>query len=270
MEWVIYATVTLAGLFVGSFLNVVIHRGPAMWGLIESDKHARGTLFRPSSRCPGCARRLRFYELAPVLSYAALRGRCRGCSMRISPRYPLVEACGAAAAAFSVAAFGMSFGALFAFLFLCALIALAMIDHETGYLPDAITLPLIVTGLAVNAGGAIFEVAPFGLEALDALMGATAGFAAFWTISILYLRLRGRDGLGLGDAKLLSAIGAWAGWQALAPTILLASVLALASLTLIARGQSLSADTPVRFGPALCVAAAAIFLLPSFAPSLLP
>lgn len=241
-ESVVYATIFLAGLTIGSFLNVVIHRGPAMWGLVDGPN--RGDLVAPRSYCPKCETPLAAMNLIPLLSYFAQRGRCARCGAQISARYPIVEAMGGASALLAVLLFGLSPAALAAAIFGFALIALAFIDAETGYLPDAITLPLMGAGLAANAAS---NFAPF----LDALIGAAAGFVLFWMIGEIYARIRKRDGLGLGDAKLLAAVGAWTGWQML-PVVVFAA--ALGTLAFIALRRGAKPDDAIPFGPGLCAA----------------
>ena len=241
-ESVLIATVFLAGAAVGSFLNVVIFRGPAMWGLVEAPP--RGDLVAPRSYCPACKAPLGFWNLVPLASYFLQRGRCAACGAPIAVRYPLVELLAGMTAIIALLLFGWTLSALLAAVFAMALIALAFIDFETGYLPDAITLPLIAFGLAANAFG-VFS------PAADAVIGAAAGFLVFWAIGAAYQRLRGRDGLGLGDAKLLAAIGAWTGWALLPFVIVIAAALTLAFAAL--RGLARS-DEALPFGPGLCAA----------------
>lgn len=213
-----------------------------MWGLI--DGQPRGDLVAPRSYCPNCKSPLTAAHLIPVASYVAQRGRCAACGAKISPRYPLVEALGGGAALISVLQFGLTPAALAAALFAFALIALAFIDAETGYLPDALTLPLIGAGIAVNAVELFATVG-------DALIGVITGFVVFWAIGAFYARIRKRAGLGLGDAKLLAAIGAWTGWIYLPLVIFLA---ALGTLAAIALRRGVKADDAVPFGPGLCAA----------------
>ncbi|MHA7871672.1 MAG: prepilin peptidase [Hyphococcus sp.] len=249
MYWVILATGGVLGLLAGSFLNVVIHRGPAMWKLVEDDSR-RGDLARPRSYCPACGAQLRAYHLIPLISYIALGGRCASCKAAIPARYPIVEALAAAAGAAAVLIGGAPAPSAAAALYLWMLLALAAIDWETGYLPDALTLPLIVLGLAVNSA-AMFAPLP------DALVGAVAGFAVFWAVGAGFQSLRGIEGLGLGDAKLLAALGAWLGWQALAPVVLIASLVALAGVGVaVLRGGKVMRETALPFGPALAAAGA--------------
>lgn len=241
-ESVVFATIFLAGLAAGSFLNVVIHRGPQMWGLVDGPP--RGDLVSPRSYCPQCGTPLTVANLIPLASYLAQRGKCAKCGAPISARYPIVEALGGAGALLSVAMFGWTLAALAASIFALALIALAFIDAETGYLPDAITLPLIGLGAAANAAG-------FFAPVRDSLIGAAAGFALFWAISVFYARVRKREGLGLGDAKLLAAIGAWTGWIYLPLVIFIA---ALGTLAVLATRRGVKAGDAIPFGPGLCAA----------------
>ena len=241
-ESVVCATIFIVGLTVGSFLNVVIHRGPSMWGLV--DGAGRGDFIAPRSYCPKCQATLSAANLIPLLSYLAQRGRCSRCGAPISVRYPVVEAMGGASALLAAALFGAAPAAIAASIFGFALIALAFIDAETGYLPDAITLPLIGAGIAANAASLFVPLA-------DALIGAAAGFVLFYAIGEIYARLRKRDGLGLGDAKLLAAIGAWTGWPLLPAVVFLA---ALGTLAFVAARRAARPDEAIPFGPGLCAA----------------
>ncbi|HRX39403.1 MAG TPA: prepilin peptidase [Parvularculaceae bacterium] len=264
MQWFIYATALILGLLAGSFLNVVIYRAPAMLGLEGENRRARGDLIAPRSHCPACRTQIRNVDLIPLFSFVALRGKCRACGAPIPLRYPIVELLGAVAALSSIFIFDATLDAGFAALFFLALIALGAIDHETGYLPDAITLPLIALGLAANIYGRFAAIT-------DAVIGAALGYLVFALIAFGYERLRGREGLGGGDAKLLAAIGAWGGWMILAPTVFIGALLALSLIAASSlSGRKLDMTTPVRFGPALCLAGAAAFIalrlgLPLFA-----
>ena len=264
MHWFIYATALTLGLLAGSFLNVVIYRAPVMLGLEKENRRARGDLIAPRSYCPACRTQIRNVDLIPLFGYAALRGKCRACGAPIPLRYPIVELLGALAALSCVLIFGATLNAGFATVFFLALIALGAIDHETGFLPDAITLPLIALGLAANFYGRFTTIT-------EAAIGAALGYAVFALIAFGYERLRGREGLGGGDAKLLAAIGAWGGWMILAPTVFIGALLALSLVAASSlSGRQLDMATPVRFGPALCLAGAAAFIalklgLPFFA-----
>ena len=272
----------LLGLAVGSFLNVVVHRLPLMlerqwWGdvaaqLIDADSYRRvfaaeaperlkmagGTvekaladasplsLSRPASRCPACGHRIRWYQNIPLLSWLALRGKCSACGTGIGLRYPLVEL--GTAALFAAFAFHM--GPQPATLLWCGvvavLLALALIDWDTTVLPDALTLPLLWGGLCAAALG---WLAPLTLQ--QSLQGAVLGYLALWSVYWLFKLTTGKEGMGYGDFKLLAALGAWLGWQAILPIVLMASVLgAVVGLVMKATG-SLRDGRFVPFGPFL-------------------
>jgi len=234
------------GLLIGSFLNVVIHRGPRLWGLVDGDP--RGGLAAPGSYCPACKKPISWTGLVPVVSFLVQRGRCRQCGAPIALRYPIAEALGGVVAVVSVALFGAGWAALAAAVFGWALIALAFIDLETGYLPDAITLPLTAAGIFVNAFMMFIGIG-------DALIGAAAGYLSFRGIGLAFEKLRGKDGLGQGDAKLLAAIGAWGGWMILPTTVLIGAVATLSYiLAAKAFGKKQTMDDPIPFGPGLCLA----------------
>lgn len=250
--WIIAA---LVGAVIGSFLNVVIHRGPAMWGLVDDDGAPRGTLLAPRSYCPHCRAAIPAWRLIPVVSYVLQKGRCAACGGAISPRYPLVELGGVAVALLGLAVYGPTLEAGLAALFGWTLLALAVIDWETGYLPDWLTLPLILIGLAANADASFIDIRA-------ALIGAAAGYLVFRLISWAFVSIRGYEGLGQGDAKLVAAIGAWCGWQLLPVVVFIAaSTTLLAALAIRFTHKSVDATTPLPFGPGLCLAAYAVLLL---------
>lgn len=263
------------GLCVGSFLNLVIHRLPLMlhrqWrreveaqesqsssepipsppdppqASAAKDKEERFNLLWPRSHCPACRRPIKAVENIPVFSWLWLRGKCAGCAAPIGLRYPLVEALSAAAALWAVAAFGFSWLALAGAVYAWALIALAFTDLETGLLPDQITLPLMWLGLLVNLGD--------GLTPLPwAVVGAAAGYLSLWFLYWAFKLATGKEGMGYGDFKLLAAIGAWLGWQALPPVALLAAAAGLLyALTAIILGRQ-TRRQPIPFGPFLAAA----------------
>lgn len=243
----VYLCAGSVGLLIGSFLNVVIHRGPALWRLVDVAE-PRGGLAHPRSYCPSCRKTLSPFELIPVFSFLISGGRCRSCRARISWRYPAIELAGAGAALASVFLFGVTVSAGLFALFAWTAIALAAIDLETGYLPDALTLPLIAIGIGANITGRFSPT-------IDALIGAVVGCGVFYIVSVTFKRVRNVEGLGLGDAKLLAAIGAWGGWIVLAPTVFLAALATLIGAAL-ARvfGIGVERNTELPFGPALALA----------------
>lgn len=249
----LWAIALTGAALVGSFLNVVIHRGPALWGLVERDGQdapaRKGNLAHPRSYCPHCQGPIERRDLVPVVSYLALGGRCRQCRAPIAPRYVLVEIAAIAIAACALALFGFTPAAGLFAVFGWMLLALGVIDLETGYLPDWLTAPLGVIGLLANGAGLFTPLR-------DAVIGAVAGFAIFWAISEGYRRLRGMEGLGLGDAKLLAALGAWLGWAALPFIVFGAAIFTLLAALISSwwNSQKLDAATPLPLGPGLCLA----------------
>ena len=221
----------LLGLLIGSFLNVVIHRLPIMleaqWkaecaeqnGEVSQTTAASFNLLRPPSRCPHCGHAIGWHENVPVLSYLFLRGKCSACKAAISARYPLVEL-GTGVLFFCCAwKWGATPTALLWSAFSATLLALAMIDWDTTLLPDAMTLPLLWAGLI----GAALQWTTVSLAA--AFWGAVAGYLSLWLIYWAFKLITGKEGMGFGDFKLFAALGAWFGWQALVPIILMSSVI---------------------------------------------
>ena len=281
--WLSPWALALLGLCVGSFLNVVAHRLPLMlerewwldmaehqlgdaaaWQRVSGHKSAPAafaqtaqlvadtvdalsplSLAKPASRCPHCGHALRWHENLPLVGWLRLKGRCASCGTAIAKRYPLVE--GATALLF--AACGWKFGAEPTTLLWCAavalMVAMALIDLDTTYLPDDLTLPLIGVGL-IGAGLGWTGVT---LEA--AAWGALAGYASLWLLAYTYKKLRGVQGMGEGDFKLLAGLGALLGWQQLPSIVLLASAVgAVVGIAMIAFGGH-KREVPIPFGPYL-------------------
>jgi leader peptidase (prepilin peptidase)/N-methyltransferase len=252
-----YGFAIVFGLVIGSFLTVVVHRLPIMleraWQAettaVESDVKPkpieRYNLAVPRSACPHCGHVLRPWENIPVVSFLLLRGRCAECHARVSARYPLTELATALLAALSLYAFGPDWIALVAFGLCAMLLAMSLIDFDTRYLPDSLTLPLLWAGLIVNLGDTGF--APLS----EAVIGAIAGYLFLWCVYWLFRLVRGVEGMGYGDFKLLAALGAWLGWEAL-PQIVLVSAIAGAIFGLVATGiGKMRFEEPLPFGPFL-------------------
>lgn len=250
----------LLGLLTGSFLNVVIHRLPRMlearWarecrelsGVPEPVQLDAFNLLTPRSRCPHCGHAIRWYENVPVLSYLYLRGRCSRCKAPIGLRYPFVEMLTATLFAWVGAHHGLSVEALAWCAFVASLIALTFIDWDTTLLPDDITLPLMWAGLCMAA----LEMGTLSLE--TSLWGAVAGYMSLWSVYWGFKLLTGKEGMGYGDFKLFAALGAWFGWQALVPMILMASVIGAVIGIAIKFHGSLREGGYVPFGPFLALA----------------
>ena len=263
------------GLVVGSFLNVVVHRLPRMlerqwqrelsqWQAEQASQGHSGVgdarpqqacvtespapydLARPRSHCPACGHLLTWYENLPLVGFALLRGRCSACRQAISWRYPLVELATALLFAWALERWGLTLTGAWWCAFCACLLALALIDADTQYLPDDITLPFVWVGLI---GAALGLNPAVGLE--SAVWGAVAGYLGLWLVYHAFRWATGKEGMGYGDFKLLAALGAWLGGPALLPVVLLASVGGVAAGLggrLLGR---LQAGQPMAFGPFL-------------------
>ena len=196
--------VALLGLIIGSFLNVCIYRLPR-----------RLSPVRPRSSCTSCGHVLAWYENVPVLSYVALRGRCRGCGAPISVMYPIVEAITGAMFLSAYLLYGPSLVLVVRLIFGCAMIVLFVIDLQHRILPNVITLPGIVAGFVCS----LFV----GPGWLSSLVGIVAGGGSLWVVAETYYRVRHEEGLGMGDVKMLAMIGAFLGWRLVLLTLVLGS-----------------------------------------------
>ena len=252
------ALCAMLGLFVGSFLNVVIHRLPKMmerdWQLQAAELRGEPVphiehfnLATPRSRCPHCGHLITAIENIPLISYLALRGRCGHCGAGIGKRYPIVEVFSALLSGYAGWHFGSGLAAMAALLFIWTLLALAFIDIDTQLLPDDLTLPLLWLGLLFNLGDTFTDLS-------SAVIGAMAGYLVLWAVYWLFKLATGKEGMGYGDFKLLAAIGAWLGWQILPLTLLLSSLVgALVGIALIVFAQH-GRNVPIPFGPYLAAA----------------
>lgn len=256
----LYGTVLIMGLLIGSFLNVVIYRLPVMmersWksDCAECFPEAKlkvddevFNLVLPRSRCPQCHHLIGSTENIPVVSWLLQKGKCKHCACKISTRYPAIELLTGFLSL--VVALFIPFGwpLLFALIFTWVLIALTFIDVDTMLLPDQLTLPLVWLGLLVNLSGMFTSLN-------DAVLGAVFGYLALWSIYWLFKLVTGKEGMGYGDFKLLAALGAWFGWQAL-PVIILLSSFAGAVLGILMMALSKDKKSkPIPFGPYLAIA----------------
>ncbi len=204
--WAVLLVGIVFGACVGSFLNVCIHRIPADESVV-----------RPRSRCPRCGTLIAWYDNIPVVSWLLLRARCRTCAEPISSRYPLIELAAGALAGLALWTFGLTPQALVAFTFTAALLLVTAVDLDHLFIPDEISLPGIVVGLATS-------LLPDGIGVVDSLLGVLAGGGVLWAVAASYERLTGVEGMGFGDVKLLAMIGAFLGWQALPAVLIVASM----------------------------------------------
>lgn len=264
-----YITVTLFGLIVGSFLNVLIYRLPKMmfqeWRTecsrlleIHDDSGQQTEVFNlvtPGSCCPSCNHRITALENIPVLSYLFLGGKCSRCKTHISLRYPVIEILSAISALFMAWHFGWSVQAFLAILLGWALIVLAAVDIEHQLLPDDITLPFLWLGILAN----LFLQEPF-TDIQSSIIGAVAGYLSLWSVYMLFKLVTGKEGMGYGDFKLLAMLGAWLGWQMLPLVIVLSSLVgAVAGITLMCF-KNHDRSVPIPFGPYLAAAGWVAFL----------
>ena len=259
-----YPVVAGLGLLVGSFLNVVILRLPRRlewhWKRDSREILELPEIYDPPppgivverSHCPHCKHTLSWFENIPLISWLALRGRCRHCKAPISAQYPLVELVTGLLAVAAVWRFGFGWQGFGAALLSCFLVALSGIDLRTRLLPDQLTLPLMWLGLIASLDNLYMPAKP-------ALLGAIAGYVSLWVVWWLFKQITGKEGMGHGDFKLLAAIGAWVGLKGVLPTILLSSVVGavIGSIWLGMKGRDRA--TPIPFGPYLAIAGWIVF-----------
>lgn len=257
----LFGSAFVLGLLLGSFLNVVIYRLPIMMereykrdfhSYFETDLdpaerkelEAPFNLILPHSHCPNCDAEIKPWHNVPLVSYLMLGGKCRFCGKAISKRYPVVELVTGILTAIVVWQLGFTWQALAGCVFTWALVALTGIDFDKQLLPDNITLPLLWAGLSINLWDVFVPLQ-------DAVVGAIAGYLALWAVFHIFKLVTGKEGMGVGDFKILAAIGAWFGWQMLPLVILLsAAVGAVAGLTwsvIAGRDRNL----PIAYGPYL-------------------
>ncbi len=247
----------ILGLLIGSFLNVVIYRVPKMmerqWA--EECAELTGTptaptekfnLLTPRSRCSNCGHQIQWYENIPVVSYLFLRGKCSACAAPYGVRYPLVELVTGGLFFFCAWRWGWTPTALVWCGFSAALLTLAMIDWDTTFLPDDITLPLLWGGLIAAA----LQWNP-AVDLPTALWGAVGGYLSLWGVYWAFKLATGKEGMGYGDFKLFAALGAWFGWPALIPIILMASVIGAVIGLVMKFSSGLREGGYVPFGPFL-------------------
>ncbi|WP_421261722.1 prepilin peptidase [Aeromonas jandaei] len=260
LPWLYFSLVFLFSLMIGSFINVVIHRLPIMlereWQAEyrsyftpdeEQATEPRYNLMVPRSACPHCGHAITAQENIPLLSWLWLKGRCGECQAPISARYPLVELLTALLSVAVAMVISPGWDTLAALLLTWVLVALTFIDLDKMLLPDQLTLPLLWGGLLFNLSGGFAPLA-------DAVIGAMAGYLVLWSLYWAFKLLTGKEGMGYGDFKLLAALGAWLGWQALPIILLLSSLVgAIIGISLIALRKHHQGN-PIPFGPYLAIA----------------
>lgn len=255
------ASAAVLGLLVGSFLNVVILRLPLrMQWQWERDAREVLALEAPAatesappgivverSHCPKCGHQLAWWENIPLLSFLALGGKCRGCKAKISWQYPAVEALTGVLFALIVWRYGITWQAGALLVVTGFFVAMSGIDARTTLLPDALTLPLLWFGLLVS-------LVPLFVSPADAILGAAVGYLSLWSVYWGFKLLTGKEGMGFGDFKLLAAIGAFCGWKAILPVVLMSSIIGAIVGVLLIAIQGRDRATPIPFGPYLAAA----------------
>ncbi len=255
------ASAALVSLLVGSFLNVVIDRLPKamqkewqqdcrlLLSLDEEQEQATSpaiaSIAWPASHCPSCETPLKSWHNIPVISYVLLKGLCAFCKGRISPRHPTVELLTAILGLCVAWVLGPTLHGLLGLVLMYFLVAMSFIDLDHKLLPDQLTLPLMWLGLIINTFGTITS-----LE--FAVWGAIAGYMSLWFVYWGFRLTTGKHGMGYGDFKLLAALGAWMGWQALPMIVLIAAVAGIA-VGVLARLNNKTTDPLIPFGPFLSV-----------------
>ena len=242
------------GLLFGSFLNVVIFRYPNLlkyqWSAqshewLHKTEYAEpkpAGMNTPASHCYSCNTPLKPWHNIPVLSFLWLRGKCAYCKATISLRYPLIELLSAVLSACVVYRFGWSIEAGFGLILTWVLLALSGIDIDHQLLPDDIVLPVLWLGLGLS-------LVPVFATPTDAIMGAIAGYMAFWLVFQIFKRLTGKEGMGHGDFKLLALFGAWFGWQYLPQIILMSTLVGSLLGVLLILFKVNTRDKTIPFGP---------------------
>ena len=252
----IYIISGVFGAIIGSFLNVVIHRVPREESIVF-----------PNSRCPSCSAAIAFYDNIPVLSYVVLGGRCRGCSIRISPRYPAVEL--VTAVLFVVVTWhdGISVALPFDLIFMTAIVALVFIDAEHMILPDVITYPGMAFAVAARIAIPLLTKTPhfddvpslmqgtlagmpiWVVSLVGAVIGALIGGGSLWLMGWTWEKLRGIEAMGLGDVKMMFMVGAYLGWRLTILTIFVGVLSgSLIGIVLMARQRERDMQMLLPFG----------------------
>ncbi|WP_136255173.1 prepilin peptidase [Onishia niordana] len=250
--------VIVLGLCLGSFLNVVITRLPVMlmhgWRSearealeLEEESTATFNLITPASQCPACNTPIAWHDNIPLIGYIKRRGQCANCKQHISLQYPLIELAGMALIVAVLGIHGASLQSVFLAGACLSLLVLAVIDFRTQLLPDIITLPLLWVGLGYQL---LFQ--PLMLHA--AVIGAMAGYLSLWSFYWLFKLVTGKEGMGYGDFKLLAALGAWLGWQALPMMLILSAGVGALVGILVQLAVPRLRGAPMPFGPFLAMA----------------
>ncbi len=255
--------VVVLAMLLGSFCNMLIYRLPLIIlgrqidteftpkNSLLSGKATSLTLWQPGSHCPSCGKGLGLRDLLPILSYLWTLGKCRHCEASIGRRYLFIELFSVFHALTLLFSFGPTLYSLCIYGFILILLAMTIIDFEHQLLPDELTLPLLWLGLLVNSYDIFTSL-------YAAVWGAAIGYCGFWLINAFFKLIRGLDGMGAGDFKLLAALGAWLGIDSLPLIVLYASVIGIAMGLILILTRGHNQHTPIPFGPALALAGAVL------------
>lgn len=248
------------GLLVGSFLNVVIFRYPKRlkyeWTVqsrewleitAPTDETPPPGLVHPPSHCGHCGAQVKPWQNIPVISFLLLRAKCGACGTSISWRYPIVELLTGVLSAILVYKFGWGLQSLFGLILTWVLVALTFIDFDHKLLPDDIVLPTLWLGLVINLWGVFTDTR-------SALIGAIVGYLIFWAVFQVFLKLTGKEGMGYGDFKLMSLLGAWLGWHYLPQIVLISTLVGSVFGIAIMLKQRAGGDLAIPFGPYIAIA----------------
>lgn len=253
-SWAFWTLIIVLGLAFGSFLNLVIYRLPIMleneWKregfikkyLLPLAKEKTFNLAFPPSHCPKCKHEIPIWCNIPIVSFLILRGKCFHCKTAISMRYPLVEMLTCLASVLVAWRFGVTWQTFYLLPLTWCLIALTFIDIEHFILPNIITIPLLWLGLISNLGSLFTTIE-------EAILGAIFGYIFLWVAAKIFKMVRGFDGMGYGDFKLLAVFGAWCGWRALPEIIFLAAILGITIGGAVLLWKKQSFKNPIPFGP---------------------
>jgi leader peptidase (prepilin peptidase)/N-methyltransferase len=237
MDPLLYIVPFVFGAAIGSFLNVCIYRIPSGESLI-----------RPGSRCPKCKTPIAWHDNVPILSFIFLGGRCRHCNEKISFRYPLVEALSGIVCAILFSDYGISIEFFLYYIMSCALLVVSFIDLDHQIIPNCITYPGIAAGLLASV--ALPNRTPW-----ESLFGAALGAGSLLLVAMAFRAIRGKEGMGMGDVKLLAMIGAFLGWKGVVFTLVLSSFLGSAIGIIALKASGKDAGQPIPYGPFLSLGA---------------
>lgn len=250
MEWVLWLIAVVVALSVGSFINVVVYRLPAQ---IINPEHSI-SVWRPRSHCVACKQVLGWRDILPVVSWLLLRGRCRFCQCAISARYPGVEIASALFCLTMIVLLPVDRPLAATLMLFWLLLTLSLIDIDHLLLPDVITQPLLWLGLLLKA----VEWIPGSLS--DGVFGAILGYGALWCMATTYQWIKGIPALGMGDTKLVAALGAWLGWTLIPLMLLLACSGAILAIFIGKMCVHRDLHQPLAFGPWIALAAISLFI----------